>query len=142
MVEKEQPCAMREFLETDCKNLLALIEAVKEKVWGEDWEKATGEKIEMNPHIEVPVVVEEKEAEVDKVEEKKEEGEEKKEDEEKVEDKEIKRNRGGTLSRIRGAFDMKKFAKAEKAEVKKEETEDLSKATEETEETEDLSKAT
>lgn len=134
MVEKEQPCAMREFLETDCKNLLALIEAVKEKVWGEDWEKATGEKIEMNPHIEVPVVVEEKEAEVEKVEEKKEEeGEEKKEDEEKVEDKEIKRNRGGTLSRIRGAFDMKKFAKAEKAEVKKEETEDLSKATEETE---------
>jgi len=134
MVEKEQPCAMREFLETDCKNLLALIEAVKEKVWGEDWEKATGEKIEMNPHIEVPVVVEEekveeKEAEVEKVEEKKEEdGEEKKE-----EDKEIKRNRGGTLSRIRGAFDMKKFAKAEKAEVKKEETEDLSKATEETE---------
>jgi len=165
MVEKEQPCAMREFLETDCKNLLALIEAVKEKVWGEDWEKATGEKIEMNPHIEVPLVVEEKEAEVEKVEEKatgekiemnphievpvvveekeaevekveekkEEEGEEKKEDEEKVEDKEIKRNRGGTLSRIRGAFDMKKFAKAEKAEVKKEETEDLSKATEETE---------
>jgi len=139
MVEKEQPCALREFLETDCKNLLALIEAVKEKVWGEDWEKATGEKIEMNPHIEVPVVVEEekveeKEAEVEKVEEKKEEdGEVKKEDEEKVEDKEIKRNRGGTLSRIRGAFDMKKFAKAEKAEVKKEETEDLSKETVETE---------
>jgi len=126
MVEKEQPCAMREFLETDCKNLLELIEAVKEKVWGEDWEKATGEKIEMNPHIEVPVVeveeekVEEKEEE-DKVEEKKEEEGE----EEKVEDKEIKKNRGGTLSKIRGAFDMKKFAKSEKVEdgENKEETE-------------------
>lgn len=122
MVEKEQPCALREYLETDCKNLLELIEAVKEKVWGEDWEKATGEKIQMNPHIEV-------EAEEEKVEEKK-EGEEvveeKKEEEgedKKEEDKEIKRNRGGTLSRIRGAFDMKKFAKAEKAEAKKEEAE-------------------
>ena len=43
---------------TYCKNLLELIEAVKKKVWGEDWEKATGKKIEINPHIEMPMEAE------------------------------------------------------------------------------------
>merc|ERR1712244_141782 len=108
---------MGDFLETECKNLGEFVERVKEKIWVEDWAKATGEKLHMNPHM----VKKEEEATEEVAEEKKEEEtkgeetrEEVKEEETKEEDAEIKRIRGGTLARIRGAFDLKRFASAKK----------------------------
>merc|ERR1712241_69650 len=60
VVDKEVGCPLRDFLEPDCKNLGEFVERVKEKIWVEDWAKATGEKMHMNPHM---VVEEEKKEE-------------------------------------------------------------------------------
>merc|ERR1711977_721210 len=126
VVDKEQACPLRDFLENDCKNLGEFVERVKEKIWVEDWAKATGEKMHMNPHMVVEEEKKEEEATEEVTEEKKEEEtkgeetkeevkeEETKEEEVKEEDSEIKRSRGGTLARIRGAFDLKRFASAKK----------------------------
>jgi len=106
VVDKEYKCALREVLQEECTNLLEFIERMKENVWGGDWEKATGEKLHMNPHLDV--------------EETKEVG--------------IKRNRGGTLSRIRGALEKKKHSNEKKTEDEEKEEEAAG------EESEDLTK--
>merc|ERR1719186_289085 len=106
VVDKEHKCALREVLEEECTNLLEFIERMKENVWGGDWEKATGEKLHMNPHLDV----------------------------EEIKEVGIKRNRGGTLSRIRGALEKKKHSNEKKTgdeekeeEAAGEESEDLTK---------------
>merc|ERR1711994_538447 len=87
MVDKEHACPLRDFLEADCKNLVGLVNRMKDRCWGDHWDNATGEEMDLNPHIpkpEPPAPEPEKEEE-----EKKEEAkEEKKEEEAKAESKE------------------------------------------------------
>jgi hypothetical protein len=83
-VEADCPCAMRDFLDSDCQNLVGLINRMKDRCWGEHWTNATGEEMDLNPHIPKPVPAEPEKVEEKKEEEKKEESsekEEKKEDE-------------------------------------------------------------
>merc|ERR1719186_1381894 len=59
---EEYPCPLRDFLKESCKNLVGLVNRMKDRCWGDHWELATGEKMEQNPHIPKPEpVVEEKE---------------------------------------------------------------------------------
>jgi len=112
MVDKEHACPLRDFLEADCKNLVGLVNRMKDRCWGDHWDNATGEEMDLNPHIpkpEPPAPEPEKEEE-----EKKEEAkEEKKEEEAKAESKE----------------DEKKEDEKEKAEEKKEEKEKVNMLT-------------
>jgi len=65
MVEAEYLCPLRDYVQESCKNLVGLVNRVKDKCWGDDWELATGEKMEHNPHIPKPEpVVEEKKEDV------------------------------------------------------------------------------
>jgi len=85
-------CPLKEYLETDCQNLVGLYNRMKDRAWGEHWEEAIGEKLELNPHIPKPDPPKEEEEEEKKEEEKAEdnkEGEEaaeKKEEDKKEED--------------------------------------------------------
>merc|ERR1712096_498195 len=54
MVMEEYPCPLRDFLKESCKNLVGLVNRMKDRCWGDHWELATGEKIEQNPHIPKP----------------------------------------------------------------------------------------
>merc|ERR1712177_151165 len=69
-------CPLKEYLESDCTNLVGLYNRMKDRAWGDHWEEAIGEKMELNPHIPKPDPPKEEE----KVEEKKEEAEDKKEE--------------------------------------------------------------
>jgi len=105
MVDKEQPCSLRDFLEADCKNLVGLVNRMKDRCWGDHWDNATGDEMDLNPHIPKPEppapepekvenVEEKKETkEEEKKEEEKETADEKKEDKEKVEEKEKDENK-------------------------------------------------
>ena len=107
-VDKEVPCPLRDFVEEECKNLVGVYNRVKvssyaarnglkewfkidflqDSAWGDHWDEATGEKMEMNPHIpkpDPPKEEEKKEEEAEKKEDKKEE--EKEKEEEKKEEK-------------------------------------------------------
>jgi len=112
MVDTEHACPLRDYLEADCKNLVGLVNRMKDRCWGDHWDNATGEEMDLNPHIpkpEPPAPEPEKEEE-----EKKEEAkEEKKEEEAKAESKE----------------DEKKEDEKEKAEEKKEEKEKVNMLT-------------
>merc|ERR1712045_529645 len=68
------------------KNLVGLYNRMKDQAWGDHWDEAIGDKMELNPHIPKPEppVEEEKEEK----EEKKEEAEEAADDNKKEEDKE------------------------------------------------------
>merc|ERR1712178_176262 len=85
MVNKEYACPLRDYLEADCKNLVGLVNRMKDRCWGDHWENATGEEMDLNPHMpkpEPPAPEPEKEDETK--EEEKEKAEEKKEEKEKV----------------------------------------------------------
>merc|ERR1711872_717382 len=91
MIEKDYPRSLRDYLEADCKNLVGLVNRMKDRCWGDHWANATGEEMDLNPHIPKPeppapepVKEEVKEAE------KKEEAEEKKEEEATTEKEENK----------------------------------------------------
>jgi len=65
MVEADYPCPLRDYVEESCKNLVALMHRVKDRCWGEHWEVATGDSMDLNPHIPKPEpVVEEQKDEV------------------------------------------------------------------------------
>merc|ERR1712029_678109 len=90
MVDKEHSCALRDYLEADCKNLVGLVNRMKDRCWNEHWENATGEEMDLNPHIpkpEPPAPEPEKEEEK-KEEEVKEEAKEEAKDEADAEKKE------------------------------------------------------
>jgi len=93
-VDKECACALRDYMESDCQNLVGLVNRMKDRCWGDDWAKATGEEMDLNPHIPKPVPEEPAKEEETKKEEgekeaKKEEGEkETKKEEKKEEEKE------------------------------------------------------
>merc|ERR550517_1249358 len=87
MVDKECSCPLRDYLEADCKNLVGLVNRMKNRCWGDHWANATGEEQDLNPHIpkpDPPAPEPEKEVEVEEKEEEKEKAEEKKEEKEKV----------------------------------------------------------
>merc|ERR1712012_635281 len=95
MVDKEHFCALRDYLEADCKNLVGLVNRMKDRCWNEHWENATGEEMDLNPHIPKPeppveeVKEEEKKEETKEAEAKAEEtdGEKKEDEKEKAEGK-------------------------------------------------------
>merc|ERR1719187_3019289 len=99
MVDKEYPCPLRDYIEADCKNLVGLVNRMKDRCWGDHWENATGEEMDMNPHIPKPEPPapepekEEEKKEEEKAEEEKETADEKKEDKEKGEEKEKDENK-------------------------------------------------
>jgi len=110
MVDKEHACPLRDYLESDCNNLVGLVNRVKDRCWGDHWANATGEEMDLNPHIpkpEPPAPEPEKEevkeeakdeakdeADAEKKEEEvKEEKKEEKEKEEKVEEKKEEENK-------------------------------------------------
>jgi hypothetical protein len=96
MVDKEHPCALRDYLEGDCKNLVGLVNRMKDRCWADHWDTATGDEMDLNPHIpkpEPPAPEPEKEEKEEKKEEEKETADEKKEDKEKVEEKEKDENK-------------------------------------------------
>merc|ERR1712088_591495 len=99
-------CPLKEYLESDCANLVGLYNRMKDRAWGEHWEEAIGEKLELNPHIPKPDPPKEEEEEK-KEEEKKEEGEKKEAAEESADKKE--------------EDDNKKEEEKEKSDEKKEE---------------------
>merc|ERR1712228_910281 len=91
MIEKDYPCSLRDYLEADCKNLVGLVNRMKDRCWGDHWANATGEEMDLNPHIPKPEPVVEPEKEEEKKADEKKEGDEKKDEEkekEKVEEKE------------------------------------------------------
>jgi len=103
MIVKDYPCPLRDYLEADCKNLVGLVNRMKDRCWGDHWANATGEEMDLNPHIPKPEPApepepaeEKKEEETkkeettekeEKKEEEKEKADEKKEETEKKEDK-------------------------------------------------------
>merc|ERR1739844_249060 len=91
MIEKDYPCSLRDYLEADCKNLVGLVNRMKDRCWGDHWANATGEEMDLNPHIPKPEpVVEPEPVEEEKEEAKKEEKEETTEKEEKKEEEKEK----------------------------------------------------
>jgi len=87
-IDKEFPCVLRDFMESDCQNLAGLVNRMKDRCWGDHWSNATGEEQDLNPHIPKPVVVE---PETKKEDEKEKEGEKEAEKENKETEKEEKK---------------------------------------------------
>merc|ERR1712025_536960 len=81
-------CPLKEFIESECTNLVGLVTRMKDRAWGDHWDEAIGEKMELNPHIPKPDPPKEEEVKEEKEEEKK--SEEKKEDEKEKGDKDEK----------------------------------------------------
>merc|ERR1712088_360880 len=79
--DKEFFFPLRDYLEADCKNLVGLVNRMKDRCWADHWDNATGEEMDLNPHIPKP---EPPAPEPEKEEEEKEKAEEKKETKEKV----------------------------------------------------------
>merc|ERR1712117_77195 len=139
MVDKEYACPLRDYLESDCNNLVGLVNRMKDRCWGDHWVNATGEEMDLNPHMPKPEPPapepekEEEQKEEEKVEEKKEETaekEEKKEEEkEKAEEKKEEKEKVNMLTKMANAFNKLKpqsaapaaaAADAEKADDKAE----------------------
>merc|ERR1712107_559759 len=89
-VDKEFPCALRDYMESDCQNLVGLVNRMKDRCWGDDWAKATGEELDLNPHIPKPVPAEPEKKEEAKDADKDEKKEEEETADEKTEEKEEK----------------------------------------------------
>merc|ERR1712045_876982 len=71
MIDAEYLCPLRDFVQEECKNLVDLVNRMKDRCWGDHWELAIGDSMNLNPHIPKPEP---------EVEEKKEEAEEDKKD--------------------------------------------------------------
>merc|ERR1712083_261705 len=74
-------CPLKEFINETCPNLLGLVTRMKDRAWGDHWDEAIGEKMELNPHIPKPDPPKKEEKKEEAAEpEKKEEAEDKKEE--------------------------------------------------------------
>merc|ERR1712088_494434 len=104
-------CPLKEYLESDCANLVGLYNRMKDRAWGEHWEEAIGEKLELNPHIPKPDPPKEEEEEKKEEDEKKEAAEESAEKKEAAEESADKKEED----------DNKKEEEKEKSDEKKEE---------------------
>merc|ERR1712083_1084358 len=92
-------------------NLVGLVNRMKDRCWGDHWANATGEEMDLNPHIPKPEPpAPEPEKEEEKVEEKKEEEvktekeEEKTEEKEKAEEKKEEKEKVNMLTKLSNAF--------------------------------------
>merc|ERR1712012_546455 len=94
MIDAEYLCPLRDFVQEECKNLVDLVNRMKEKCWGDHWELAIGDKLELNPHIPKP------EPEV----------EGKKEEEEEVKDEEKESKEENTTTKEESATELKEEA--------------------------------
>jgi len=105
MIDAEYLCPLRDFVQEECKNLVDLVNRMKEKCWGDHWELAIGDKQELNPHIPKP------EPEV-----------EGKKEEEEVKDEEKESKEENTTAKEESATELKEEAsdKQEDATEKKE----------------------
>jgi len=90
-------CPLKEFINAECTNLVGLYTRMKDRAWGDHWDEAIGEKMDMNPHIPKPEPPKEEEKpaadaaeEEKKPEEKKEEDKEKADSDEKEKEEEKK----------------------------------------------------
>merc|ERR1711981_110588 len=81
-VESEVACPLRDYMNEECKNLVGLYNRMKDRAWGDHWDEAIGDKMELNPHIPKP------EPPVEEEKEEKKEAEEAEDDNKKEEDKE------------------------------------------------------
>jgi len=117
MVEKDYPCSLRDYLEADCKNLVGLVNRMKDRCWGDHWANATGEEMDLNPHIPKP----EPAPEPEPVEEKKEEEAKKEETTEKEEKKEEEKEKADEKKEEKE--DEKEKEKVEEKEEDKKEDE-------------------
>jgi hypothetical protein len=88
-VEKDVECPLKQYVEEDCTNLVGMYNRMKDQAWGDHWVEATGDKLELNPHIPKPDPPKEEEKE-EKKEEKKEEDKEKAEDKKEEKEKDNK----------------------------------------------------
>merc|ERR1712178_379432 len=142
MIEKDYPCSLRDYLEADCKNLVGLVNRMKDRCWGDHWANATGEEMDLNPHMPKPEPPapepekEEEKKEEEKTEETKEEeaktekeAETKEEEKEKAEEKKEEKEKVNMLTKMANAFNKLKpqpsapaaaAADAEKADDKAE----------------------
>merc|ERR1711915_426766 len=130
MIEKDYPCPMRDYLEADCKNLVGLVNRMKDRCWGDHWATATSEEMELNPHIPKPEPApepepaEEKKEEETKTEEttteKTTEKEEKKEEEkEKADEKEKEDEKESEKEKVEEKVEEKKEDENKTSEEKK-----------------------
>lgn len=92
-VVKEVACPMRDYLDSDCTNLIGLYNRFKDRAWGDHWDEAIGDKLDMNPHIPKPEPPVEEEKKEEKKEEEKEKADEKKEEKEKDDKEENKESK-------------------------------------------------
>jgi glutathione S-transferase len=116
MIDPDYACPLRDHLQENCKNLVGLVERMKERCWGEDWATATGEEMDLNPHIPKPVpeVVEEPAKEEEKKEEDK-----KEETTEKEEKKEEEKEKADEKTEEKEKADDKKEDENKESEEKK-----------------------
>lgn len=157
MVDKEQACPLRDYLEADAKNLVGLVNRVKDRCWADHWANATGEEMDLNPHIPKP---EPPAPEPEKEEEKKEETkdeetkdeadkaekteENKEEEKEKKEDKKEEKEKVNMMTKLSQAFSKLKPSSSSSAATATEEakadseekTEEKTESKEETKEEE------
>jgi glutathione S-transferase len=71
-IEDKVICPLRDYINEECKSIVDFYERMKERSWGEHWDEAIGDKMELNPHIpkpEPPVEEEKKEEEKNDAEE-------------------------------------------------------------------------
>merc|ERR1711902_107361 len=104
MIEKDYPYSLRDYLEADCKNLVGLVNRMKDRCWGDHWANATGEEMDLNPHIpkpEPPAPEPEKKEEEEKTEK---EEEKKEEEKEKAEEKKEEKEKVNMLTKLSNAF--------------------------------------
>lgn len=81
-VESDVACPLRDYMNEECKNLVGLYNRMKDRAWGDHWDEAIGDKMELNPHIPKP------EPPVEEEKEEKKDAEEAADDNKKEEDKE------------------------------------------------------
>merc|ERR1711997_926169 len=123
MVDKEFSCPLRDYLEADCKNLVGLVNRMKDRCWADHWDNATGEEMDLNPHIPKPEPAPEPEpVEEKKEEEAKKEADEKKEEKEKeTEEKKEDENKASEEKKEEKEKDDGKEKVEKKEETKEEE---------------------
>jgi len=87
-VEEGVACPLRDHMTEHHTNLAGLVARMKDRAWSEHWDLATGETMDLNPHIPKPEPEEKKEEEAEaKAEEEEKKDEEKKEETETKEEK-------------------------------------------------------
>merc|ERR1712002_750045 len=124
MVDKEYSCPLRDYLEADCKNLVGLVNRMKDRCWADHWENATGEEMDLNPHMpkpEPPAPEPEKEEEKKEEEKKEETKEEEAKTEKEAETKEEEKEKAEEKKEEKEKDEGKEKEKEEKVEEKKEE---------------------